>query len=143
MIYKQNLTTDIEIIKLADLHKLKPLIKERILKVNNSQIARELEVDRRTVAKYLDGYEKPNKRASTSKIDEYKEEIEFLLSDETEQIFYYKRVLWQYLTDNKGLKCSTSAFRRYISRNESFSNSSSVSDTTCMAFPKLLFLSNG
>jgi transposase len=114
MILKTKLVTDIEITELEDLHKLKPLIEEGVLKVNKSQIGRELGKDRRTVEKYLEGYEKPTTRRRESKIDAFYETIEGLLSDETHQVFYYKRVLWQYLTDNHGLECSESSFRRYI-----------------------------
>lgn len=120
MIYKQKLITDIKIEKLEDLCKLKPLLKEGMLKVNKSQIARELGKDRRTVDKYLNGYEKSSTRKRTSKIDALYDEIKYLLSDETTQIFYYKRVLWQFLTDNKGLECSESSFRRYISKHTEF-----------------------
>ena len=47
---------EIEIKKLEDLPKLKILMEENNLKVNKSQIARELGVDPRTVGKYLNGY---------------------------------------------------------------------------------------
>ena len=79
MIYKQKIIADIEVTKLEELYKLQPLVQEGKLKVNKSQIARELNVDRRTVSKYINGYEKPKQRARTSKIDEFREEIEFLL----------------------------------------------------------------
>lgn len=118
MIYKQHVITNIEINQISDLHKLKPFIEEGTLKVNKSQIARELGKDRRTVDKYLKGYKRPLKRNRYSRIDDYYDEIKFLLSDETQQIFYYKRVLWQFLTDNKGLHCSESSFRRYLLKHK-------------------------
>src|SRR5699024_7148391 len=46
--------------------------------------------------------------------------IQSLLSKESPQVFYYKRVLWQYLKDNHGLDCSLSNFRTYISRRKEF-----------------------
>lgn len=46
--------------------------------------------------------------------------IAALLSEDSKQIFYYKRVLWQYLKDNHGLECSQSAFRAYIKRKPEF-----------------------
>lgn len=67
------------------------------MKINKSQIARELGKDRRTVDKYLRGYEKPTARRRSSCIDDYYDIIKDLLSDENQQIFYYKRVLWQFL----------------------------------------------
>ncbi len=90
------------------------------MKINKSQLARELNVDRRTVDKYLKGYVPKKKRNRSSKIDPYYEVIAELLSEESKQVFYYKRVLWQYLKDHHGLKCSSSAFRAYIARKPEF-----------------------
>lgn len=53
MILNNQIITDIKINSLYDLYKLKPFLEEGTLKINKSQIARELEVDRRTVDKYL------------------------------------------------------------------------------------------
>ncbi len=41
------------------------------MKINKSQIARELGVDVRTVGKYINGYQKPNTRKRSSKIDKF------------------------------------------------------------------------
>lgn len=90
------------------------------MKINKSKLARELNVDRRTIDKYLKGYAPQKKRSRKSKIDEYYGVISLLLSHESKQVFYYKRVLWQYLKDNHGLDCSQSAFRAYISRKPEF-----------------------
>lgn len=122
MIIKTNIYSDININNLDDLHKLKPLMEECNLKVNKSQIARELGVDPRTVTKYINGYEKPNTRNRQSKIDDFNHIISELLSKESIQVFYYKRVLWQYLKDNYGLECAQSSFRRYISSKPEFNN---------------------
>ncbi len=48
MIYTYKINTDIQIKSLEDLVKLKPFLEEGTLKVNKSQIARELGKDRRT-----------------------------------------------------------------------------------------------
>lgn len=120
MIIESNIHTKIEINKLEDLHKLKILMEENNLKVNKSQIARELGVDPRTVGKYLDGYIKTCHRKRKSKIDDFEPIIKSLLSKESIQIFYYKRVLWQYLKDNHNLDCTQSSFRRYISNKLEF-----------------------
>ncbi len=103
MIYTPKITSDIQINSLKDLIKLKPFLKDGTLKINKSQITRELVKDRRTVDKYLKGYEKPTVRKRSSCIDDYYDTIKELLSDESRQIFYYKRVLWQFLKDNHGL----------------------------------------
>lgn len=120
MIYSQKINTDLHIKSLEDLVKLKPFLEDGTLKINKSQIARELGEDRRTVDRYLKGYEKKNTRNRDSEIDEYYDTIKELLSDENQQIFYYKRVLWQFLKDNHQLDCAQSSFRRYISRHPEF-----------------------
>lgn len=109
-----NVNTNIEINTLADLPKLKLLMESLKMKINKSKLARDMGVDRRTIDKYLQGYEPNNKRNRTSKIDEYYEVISLLLSEDSNQKFYYKRILWQYLKDNHGLVCGQSTFRRYI-----------------------------
>lgn len=120
MIYTQKIHTDLQINTLEDLAKLKPFLEDGTLKVNKSQIARELGKDRRTVDKYLKGYKKTTTRHKGSPIDDYYDIIKELLSDENQQIFYYKRVLWQFLKDNHQLHCAQSSFRRYISHHPEF-----------------------
>ncbi len=115
-----NINTNVEVKCLTDLPKLKMLLESSNMKINKSQLARELGVDRRTVAKYLDGYTKKKTRNKASKIDEHYNTIQTLLSEESPQIFYYKRVLWQYLKDNHNLNCSLSNFRAYISKKQEF-----------------------
>ena len=122
MIIKVNVNSEVKVNSLEDLHKLKVIMEVNNLKVNKSQIARELGVDARTVGKYLNGYVKPSTRNRKSPIDDFKPIIESLLSEESIQVFYYKRVLWQYLKDNHGLDCAQSSFRRYISNNVEFNN---------------------
>ncbi len=115
-----DINTEIEINGLEDLPKLNLLMESSNMKINKSQLARDLNVDRRTIDKYLKGYERSQSRKRKSKIDEYYEVIKLLLSDKTPQKFYYKRVLWQYLKDNHGLVCSDVTFRAYISRKSEF-----------------------
>ena len=62
MILKNQIITNIKIESVNDLYKLKPFLEDGTLKINKSQIARELEVDRRTVDKYINGYTKPESR---------------------------------------------------------------------------------
>ena len=56
MIYTQKINIDFQVKSLEDLPKLKPFLEDGTLKVNKSQIARELGKDRRTVDKYLNGF---------------------------------------------------------------------------------------
>ena len=119
MLVNYEITTDLSINSLMDLKKLKMFEEESKLKVNKSRLARELNVDRRTVSKYINGYTKPKTRRSESKIDKYYNLISELLNHPN-KVFEYKRILWQYLTDNHGLKCAQSSFRRYISSKDEF-----------------------
>lgn len=120
MIYTININTDLNIKTLKDLVKLKPFLEDRTLKINKSQLARELGKDRRTIDKYINGYKKPLKRKRASSIDQYYDIIKELLSNSNQQIFYYKSILWQYLIDNHGLNCAQSSFRNYISKYPEF-----------------------
>lgn len=115
-----NVNTNIEINSLLDLPRLKLLMESLKMKINKSKLARDMGVDRRTIEKYLNGYESNNTRNRKSKLDDYYDLIKLLLSEESKQKFYYKRVLWQYLTDNHGLICGQSTFRNYISSKEEF-----------------------
>lgn len=114
MLIKNNIITDLEIRTVEDLYKLKPFMEDSTLKVNKSQIARELEVDRRTVDKYINGFKKSKTRASINCVSEYYSTIEELLSNRNQQIFYYRRILWQYLVDNHEFKGSYVNFCYYL-----------------------------
>jgi transposase len=119
MLIQENITTDLKIESLGDLSKLKEFEGGSNLKINKSEIARKLGVDRRTVGKYIEGYEKPKSRKSKSQFDEYYDIIKELLENE-DQIFAYKRVLWQYMKDNHEMLGAASSFRRYISQHKEF-----------------------
>lgn len=120
MILEINIGNRIAIHSLDDLCILGKLEEAGTTKLNKSQIARELNVDRRTVDKYIKGYKKSNTRNRSSKLDEYYDLVDELLDDDSTQVFFYKRVLWQYLKDNHQLDCSESSFRRWISKNKDF-----------------------
>lgn len=120
MIIQVDIHSKIEIGKLEDLHKLKLIMDKNNLKVNKSQIARELGVNLRTVGKYSNEYVSSTTRNLESKIDLFEPIIKELLSKDSIQIFYYKRILLQYLKDNHELDCAQSSFRRYISNHPEF-----------------------
>ena len=92
MILRNQIITDLGIHSVKDLYKLKPFLEDSTLKINKSQIARELEVDRRTVDKYINGYQKPVTRRSTDCITPFYEVIKELLSDRNQQVFYEKNI---------------------------------------------------
>ncbi|AWC27160.1 IS21 family transposase [Bacillus cytotoxicus] len=120
MYIKLDIPTEFEVKSLTDLPNFKNLMENLKMKVNKSQLARELNVDRRTIDKYMNGFTPKGTKKKTSKIDGHYEVILDLLSDNSKQTFYYMRVLWQYLTDNHGLQCSQSTFRAYINRKPEF-----------------------
>lgn len=120
MLLKVDITTNLKIESLCDLHKLKPFLEDTTLKINESQIARELDVDRRTVKKYIQGFSKSTSRTSRNCITPYIEIIEELLSDTNQQVFYYRRVLWQYLVDNHGYKGPYGNFCRHLKKHSEF-----------------------
>ena len=101
------LKLDFEIKSLSDLPKLKQIMENLKMKINKSQLARELGVDRRTIDKYLNGFTPKRTRNKSSKIDEYYEMIAVLLSEILNKCFIINECLWQYLKDNHGLElCS-------------------------------------
>ena len=122
MIVKSNIITDIEIKTKEDLIKLKAFMEAGGMKVNKSQIARELNIDRRTVDKYLNGFKKSSTRNRSNCLTDYYNIIEKLLNNNFSQIFYYKSVLWQYLKDNYNYSGSYVNFCLYLKKYSEFDN---------------------
>ena len=120
MILKNQIITNIIIENVNDLYKLKPFLEDGTLKINKSQIARELEVDRRTVDKYINGYTKPETRNCDDCITPFYDTIAELLSDKNQQVFYYRKVLWQYLVDNHGFTGVYCNFCHYLRKYPEF-----------------------
>ena len=119
MILINQIITDIRIESVNDLYKLKPFLEDGTLKINKSQIDREL-VDRRTVDKYINGYTKPETRNCDDCITPFYDIITELLSDKNQQVFYYRKVLWQYLVDNHGFKGVYCNFCHYLRKYPEF-----------------------
>jgi transposase len=117
MLIQETILTNLKIQKLTDLRKLKEFQGGSNLKVNKSELARKLGVDRRTVSKYIDGYEKPSVRLSVSQFDAYYEIIKALLENEV-QVFAYKRILWQYMVDTHNMPGAYSSFRKYVKKHD-------------------------
>lgn len=106
--------------ELSDLPKLRIIMEERKLKPNFSDLSRKLHVDRRTIKKYYNGYNKPKTRVRKSKIDSLHSVIQELLSDDALHIFKNKLDLWRYLVKNHELTIGESNFRKYISIHPEF-----------------------
>lgn len=118
MILELNINNNLIINSMEDLYKLKPL-KENGLKINHSRLANELNKDRRTIKKYIEGYKKSKTRKKKVQLDQHYDLIKKLLNDEY-KTFEYKRILWQYLCDNHNIKVPESTFRHYINSKEEF-----------------------
>ena len=119
MLIKINVPASIEITRPTDLPKLREFMEDNNLKLNKSEIARQMKMDRRTVAKYLNGFEKSSNRCKPSSMDKYYETIKELLSSQT-QIFSFRTVLYQYLCDNYGLTIPRPTFYHYIQNTKEF-----------------------
>ena len=103
-----------------DLPRLKQALEALHLKPNYSELSRQLGCDRRTVKAYYEKGAPSKNRKRQSRIDSFYDIIETLLSEDTPQKFYYKRVLWQSLKDNHGLDIAYSTFRGYIQKIPQF-----------------------
>lgn len=86
-----NVEMDFEIKGLENLPKFKQIMEQLKMKINKSELARELGVNRRTIEKYLMGFIPKRTRNKRSKIDEYYSIISILLSEDSKQKFYYER----------------------------------------------------
>lgn len=109
-----------EVNELSNLPKLRIIMEKHKLKPNFSDLSRKFHVDRRTVKKYYNGYNKSKTRVRKSKIDSLHSVIQGLLGDDTLQTFYYKVDLWRYLVENYELTIGESTFRKYISTHIEF-----------------------
>ena len=119
-IYEAIILKQFQVNELSDLPKLRMIMEAQHMNPNFSLLARELQVDRRTVKKYYNGFTKPKIKVRKSKIDLLHPVIQELLSDDTLQTFYYKANLWCYLVENHDLTISESNFRKYISNHQEF-----------------------
>jgi len=112
-----------EINNLEDLSKIK-LYREvnQLEQPNFSELARQLNVDPRTVKKYYNGYQKPKNRNKKSMLDGFYDIIKKLLAKNSTQKFYYKSHLYRYLQREHGLNCKQNTFNRYILNIPEFKN---------------------
>ncbi|MEB5648818.1 hypothetical protein MXF31_04080 [Mammaliicoccus sciuri] len=68
-----NIKKDFKVKSLEDLADFKIIMESLKMKINKSEVARQMGVDRRTVDKYLNGYLPSKKRNRFSLIDNYYE----------------------------------------------------------------------
>ena len=91
--------------------------KKGLIKVNISKLARDLNKDRKTIKRYLEGYTPKETRDRVKYLDEYREDIIQVLSDKY-QSFDYIDHLFKYLKREKGITCSRVTLNRYIREDE-------------------------
>ena len=106
----ENITT------INDLSMFSKAYKEGLIKVNISKIAKELNKDRKTIKKYLEGYTPKETRDRVKYLDEHRDYIKEVLSDKY-QSFDYIDHLFKYLKREKGITCSRVTLNRYIREN--------------------------
>ncbi|MBR4341215.1 MAG: IS21 family transposase [Lachnospiraceae bacterium] len=131
MLININTPVSLSIDELTDLPKLKAFMEHNNIKLNKSELARQLGIDRRTVDKYLEGYEKPDHRDKPSKLDAYHDKIHDLLSSST-QVFHFRSVLYRYLVDNYDMDVPAQTFYHYLKSVPEFDRyfkKNKVSDT--------------
>ena len=121
MLYKSNVPVTIEINTVQDLSKLGAFMNNNNLKVNKSEIARKLNINHRTVTKYLNGFEKSTHRNKPSCLDDYTDTIRELLSSDI-HVFAYRSILYRYLCDNYLLNVPAPTFYHYLKKHPEFDN---------------------
>ncbi len=110
-----------QITKLEDLLMFSKAYKEGMIKLNISKLARDLNKDRKTIRKYLNGEVPKQTRERIKYLDEHRDYIVHVLSDKM-QSFDYIEHLFNYLKREKGITCSRSTFSRYIRLDEELSS---------------------
>lgn len=112
-------TIDVTTISSLDkLLKVGELVREDVIKMPNiSALARHLKKDRKTVRKYLGGFEKKDTRERVKYLDQYRSSILNYLKDEFKTFEYYDH-LYLFVKDKHDITCSYSTFKRYIQSDE-------------------------
>lgn len=106
---------------LNDLKIIASLVRKDVIRMPNiSALARQLNKDRKTVRKYLNGFEKKTKRERVKYLDKYRCYILNYLKDEFKTFEYYDH-LYLFVKDKHGIDCSYSTFKRYIQNDEELS----------------------
>ena len=98
MQYVYAINSSFTVTSLLDLPLLRDILEVCNLKPNYSLLGRELGYDRRTIESHYENRTPDPHRHKPSIIDAFYDIIQTLLSDDTPQQFYYKRVLWQLLS---------------------------------------------
>jgi transposase len=106
---------------ICDLAMFAESYKKGFLKLNISKLAKELNKDRKTIKKYLEGKVPSGKRVRVKYLDKYRELIIKLLTDKYRSFDYIDH-LYNYLVREHQITCSRSTLNRYV-RNDDEINS--------------------
>lgn len=91
--------------------------KKGFLKLNISKLAKELNKDRKTIKKYLEGKVPSGTRVRVKYLDKYRELIIDLLTDKYRSFDYIDH-LYNYLVREHQITCSRSTLNRYVRNDE-------------------------
>ncbi|NLG82653.1 MAG: hypothetical protein GX490_09100, partial [Bacilli bacterium] len=105
-----------QITKLDDLLLFSKAFKEGLIKVNISKLAKELNKDRKTIKKYLNGDIPKKTRNRVKYLDEHRDYIFEVLTDKNRSFDYIDH-LFKYLKRERNITCTRSTLNRYI-RND-------------------------
>ncbi len=102
-----------QITKVEDLLLFSKAYNEGMIKLNVSKLARELNKDRKTIKRYLEGNVPKQTRSRIKYLDEYRDYIVDVLSDKMRSFDYIEH-LFNFLKREKNIKCSRTTLNRYI-----------------------------
>ncbi|VEU80411.1 IS21 family transposase [Haploplasma axanthum] len=105
-----------QITNIKDLLLFSRAYKEGLIKLNISKLSKELNKDRKTIKKYLNGEVPKETRKRVKYLDEHRKYILEVLTDKY-QSFDYIDHLFKYLKREKNITCSRTSLNRYI-RND-------------------------
>lgn len=107
----------VSINKLEDLLHFSPMYLRGEFKVNITRIAKDLNCDRKTARKYLNGNVPQRTRKRKKYLDDYKDLLIKYLKSSTQQ-FEYIDHLYNFMVREHGITCARSSFNRYIRTND-------------------------
>ena len=103
--------------KKEDLLFLSKSFKEGKIRMNISKIAKKLNVDRKTVKRYLDGNPPKKTRNRGKYLTQYRDVIKNLLNDEIRE-FEYIDHLYRFMKREYSIKCNRVTFNRFIRQDK-------------------------
>lgn len=109
------------ILTIDDLVSLSTSYKKGLITLNISKLARELQKDRKTIKRYLEGEVPTTTRKRSKYLDEYRALMVEVLSDKY-QSFDYIDHLYKYLKREVNITCSRVTLNRYIRNDEELSS---------------------